>query len=233
MSLDDAHRASLRKRLLIVTALLALAAVAAASEWSRQGLNELVALAEQIVLRHPRLGMIAFVAVSALSAILAFFSSAIVVPVGVKAWGEGITFVLLWIGWLLGGMATYAVGRFLGRPAVRLLVSEDRVRYYETRLSRKAGFPLILLFQLAVPSEIPGYVLGTARYRFLTYLAALALAELPFAIGAVFLGASLMSGSYILLLIVGLAGLGLTAWAMVYLHRRLHRDEGLPEFYEE
>ena len=45
-----------------------------------------------------------------------------------------------------------------------------------TGISAKATFPLVLLFQLAVPSEIPGYVLGALRYHFGKYLAARAIA---------------------------------------------------------
>lgn len=221
---ESVHRSSLRKRLLLVTALLVVAAFVASSDLLRGVVNDLVGVAEDIVRRHPRLGMIAFVVLAGLSALLAFFSSAIVVPVGVKAWGQSTTFVLLWLGWLLGGAATYTIGRYLGRPVIRLFVSEERVAYYEGRISRRAGFSKILLFQLALPSEVPGYVLGTVRYRFLTYLGALAIAELPFALGAVYLGVTLLRGSYILLLIVGAAGLLLSAGAMVYFHRRIARQ---------
>lgn len=221
MNQESVHRSSLRKRLLLVGALLVGAAFVASSDLLRGALNDLVAVAEEIVGNHPRLGMVAFVVLAGLSAILAFFSSAIVVPIGVKAWGQGTTFVLLWLGWLLGGAATYAIGRYLGRPVMRLMVSEERVAYYERRISKRARFPMIVLFQLALPSEIPGYVLGTVRYRFFTYLCALAVAELPFALGAVYLGVTLLRGSYVLLLIVGFAGLLLTAAAMVYFHRRI------------
>ena len=55
------------------------------------------------------------------SAMLAFLSSAIIVPIGVYAWGSVNCFLLLWIGWLLGGVLTYAIGYTLGRPvAVRV-----------------------------------------------------------------------------------------------------------------
>jgi uncharacterized membrane protein YdjX (TVP38/TMEM64 family) len=100
-------------------------------------------------------------------------------------------------------------------------VSGERVDYYAERISSSAGFLTILLFQLGLPSEIPGYVLGAIRYRFLTYLAALAIAELPFAVGAVYLGEGFLQRDYVLLIGVGIAAVALSAFAFRHLHRRL------------
>ena len=50
----------------------------------------------------------------------------------------------------------------------------------------------MLLWQLVLPSEIPGYVCGWLGVRFRTYIAAVAVAELPYAVGAVVLGESVV-----------------------------------------
>lgn len=221
MTAQPSHLPHLRMRLVVAAALLALAGWIAASDAPRQGLTRLVDAAETIVERHPVAGVVTFIALAAVSAILAFFSSAVVVPVGVRAWGETWTFVLLWIGWLAGGAATYLIGRYLGRGAIRLLVAEERVAYYEERIGRRVRFPMVLLFQLALPSEIPGYVLGTVRYPFGRYLLALALAELPFAAGAIYLGWSFLRGSYVLLLLAGALGIGISAAALHHFHKRI------------
>jgi uncharacterized membrane protein YdjX (TVP38/TMEM64 family) len=170
---------------------------------------------------HPFLGALAFTGLAALSAMLAFFSSAIVVPVGVHHWGELATIVLLWLGWLLGGATTYLIGRYLGSGVMLALVKPERVAFYRERISRRASFGLVLLFQTAVPSEIPGYVLGTARYSFPRYFAALALAELPYALGAVFLGAGFLKRQYGLLIVLGGVGIVFLTWAVKRLHRAL------------
>jgi uncharacterized membrane protein YdjX (TVP38/TMEM64 family) len=221
MTAPFSHLPHLRKRLVIAAALLAFAAWIAASDAPRAWMTQLVAQAEGVIHDHPRAGMLTFTALAAASAILAFFSSALVVPVGVKAWGETWTFFLLWTGWLLGGALTYAVGRYLGRGAIRLLVSAERVAWYEQRVGQRMRFPTVLLFQLALPSEIPGYVLGTLRYPFGRFLAALAIAELPFAIGATYLGWTFLRGSYILLLLVGASGIAISAAALYHFHARI------------
>ncbi|HEY0590369.1 MAG TPA: TVP38/TMEM64 family protein, partial [Thermoanaerobaculia bacterium] len=65
------------------------------------------------------------------------------------------------------------------------------------------------------------YVLGTLRYPFARYLAALAIAELPFAVGAIYLGWTFLRGSYILLLIAGTAGIAISAAALHHFHARI------------
>lgn len=53
---------------------------------------------------------------------LAFVSSIVLIPVAVHVWGPIACAGLLWIGWFLGGVAAYAVGRYFGRPIVERLV---------------------------------------------------------------------------------------------------------------
>ena len=183
-----------------------------------------MALGEGLIRRYPGWGMPVFVILSAASAMLAFFSSVILVPVAVYAWGEWVTLVLLWGGWMLGGVLSFGVGRYLGRRVVGWFVPRERLDYFETRLRAQAGFPVILVFQLAVPSEIPGYVMGTMRYRFGVYLLALALAELPYAVGGVFLAESFLSRRYVVLMALGLALIALVAWAFHRLRLTIRLD---------
>jgi len=192
---------------------LGAAALVASSDSAHSLASDAVAWGERLIVRFPGWGMPVFVLLSAASAMLAFFSSMVLVPVAVSAWGEWVTCLLLWGGWLLGGVSSFCVGRYLGRQVVGWFMPMERLEYFETRLQARAGFPIILLFQLAVPSEIPGYVLGTLGCRFGVYLAALALAELPYALGGVFLAGSFLRRQYGVLLVLGLALIALVAWA--------------------
>jgi uncharacterized membrane protein YdjX (TVP38/TMEM64 family) len=76
-----------------------------------------------------------------------------------------------------------------------------------------------------MPSEIPGYVLGLLRYPFARYLAILALAELPYAIGTIFLGDALMNGQIFRFALVALAGIALLAYAFHHLHKLLEQSD--------
>ncbi|HEY7505536.1 MAG TPA: hypothetical protein VH700_15675, partial [Gemmatimonadales bacterium] len=77
----------------------------------------------------------------------------------------------------------------------------------------------IVLLQLAVPSDLAGYAFGLIRCPFLPFIGALAVAEVPYAVGAVYLGVSFVERQIIPLLIVGLAGVLLSVLAIRVYHR--------------
>jgi uncharacterized membrane protein YdjX (TVP38/TMEM64 family) len=215
-------RLVIRQKRLVGLALVLLAAVVVAASSQLHGPAEnAVEFVVSIIRNYPGWGVFAFLTLAALSAMLSFFSSVLIIPVATHQWGQVNTVALLWVGWLAGGATTYAIGRFLGSRLARLLVSNKRVKYYEARLTARAPFWIVVLLQLAVPSEIPGYVLGSLKYRFPVYLLALALGEFPFAVGAVFLSSEFLSRRYWMVAAVGIAGIGFLAWAISRLHREL------------
>jgi uncharacterized membrane protein YdjX (TVP38/TMEM64 family) len=210
-----------QRRVLIMAAALAGLLLIAASAGLHGVVERAFEAVGDLLGRHPVAGALAFTGLAAMSAMLAFFSSAVVVPVGVQHWGGFLTGVLLWVGWLIGGATSYAIGRFFGARVMGLLVSPARIRYYQDRAGQLASFGTLFLFQSAVPSEIPGYVLGTVRGPFLKYLAVQALAELPYAVGAVLLGDGFLRRQYSLMMVLGLLGIGAFTWAAGRLHRRI------------
>ncbi|NVJ05759.1 TVP38/TMEM64 family protein [Myxococcus sp. AM001] len=208
-------------RALLLGLLLAGLALLAASELFQSVLRRFLDAAAPVIAEHPFWGAVLFVLLSALSAMLAFFSSALLLPVALEAWGKLVCALLLWMGWMLGGACAYGIARAWGRPVIRRLTSTRLLSRYEERISRHSSFGLVLLFQLAVPSEIPGYVLGLARYGLRRYLRVLALAEFPYAVGTVYLGASVVERRPLVLLGLGVSGILFGVWAIHLLRRRL------------
>jgi uncharacterized membrane protein YdjX (TVP38/TMEM64 family) len=164
------------------------------------------------------------VLLAAVSAILAFFSSGLLLPAAVFTWGNSVTLALLWLGWLLGGMCTYALGRSLRRPQGRALKPSSQFDFYLQRVPGETTFALVLLLYLALPSEIPGYLCGYLGVRLRTYFAALALAELPYAAGAVLLGDGVVNRHIGWLVAFGLIGAAVSLYALRALHRRLDQS---------
>jgi uncharacterized membrane protein YdjX (TVP38/TMEM64 family) len=182
-----------------------------------RGLEE----AERITTARPALAMGLIVALSALAAMLAFVSSWVLVPFAVFTWGPLVALLLLWTGWLLGGATSYAIGRFLGRPAVRWLVPARLLARYEDQFIRPLPFHVVLLVQMALPSEIPGYLLGVVRYSFVRYLAALGVVELAYGLVTVYLGEGFLERRALPIL-AGITALALvTVWAAATLRGRL------------
>ena len=174
--------------------LVALVALIAFLAWSpavQGAVNQAIAWARDVMNGHPVLGRLVFFLFSALSAMLAFASSAILVPPANLVWGESMTFVLLWGGWLLGAVAAFGIGR-LARPLLVHTGYEDKLEKYQEYVSRRMRFWAVLLFCLAVPSEIPGYLFGSMRYPFAKFLPAVAIAEAGYALGVVVAGENLL-----------------------------------------
>lgn len=189
--------------LLLGCALLALLLSSDAVEAALRGLLE---AAEPIVLEHPVLGRLVFVALSAASAMLAFFSSALLVPAAIHGWGSADTAVLLWAGWFIGGAGSFAIGRSVRRPLMRSRAVPPWLEAALHGLQPNGRFLVVLLLQLTLPSELPGYLCGAIGIRFRTYAPALALAELPYAVGTVLIGASVVQRDRGWLLLLGLLG---------------------------
>ena len=186
---------------------------------------------DRLIDAHPRWGALAFMFLAAVSAMFAFFSSAVLVPVAVSAWGTTACVLLLWAGWVFGGACTYAVGRSAGRPIAAKLSSKEAVARYENWISRHTPIWVVFLFQAGLPSEVPGYLLGVARYSFWKYLLVLSLVELPWAVGTVYLSEGFLERHLALIVLLSMAGLAFTAAALYLLRQRFRDDRGTgPDF---
>lgn len=208
------------RRAAVLAFLCALLAWAASSAHLHALLMDLLEAAQDVIRQHPLAGLLVFVLFAALSAMLAFVPAALLVPVALYVWGVPLTMLLLWVGWTLGGCLAYGAGRFLGRRVVGWLTLQKALDRLEHHVRRDTPFALVVLFQLALPSEIPGYVLGMARYKFARYLLALAMAELPYALLTIMLAANFVERRSSLVLGSGLVLTASSAGAFYFLRKK-------------
>ena len=201
-------------------ACLALAAVAASGAL-HAALLDVLAASRNVIVEYPVQGALLFVLLAAISAMFAFVSIAILVPVAVFVWGEPLSMLLLWAGWILGGATAYGVARLLGRRVVHWLTAATALNRLEHRLRPDTPFSLILLLQLGLPSEIPGYLLGLVRYPLGRYLLALTLVELPYTVATIYLGAGLVDAKSGIVLVIGLSTVALGVGAFYLLRKRM------------
>lgn len=219
--MKETRRALVVRRALLVALVAGVIALVLLSNGLHGALLDLVETAAQLAGDHPVAAALLVILFAAASAMLVFVSTAVVAPFLVYAWGPAGALLLLWGGWFLGGAFAYAIGRYLGRPVVHRLAAPKVLEHYEQWVSARMPFGLVLLFQLALPSELPGYLLGLVRYSFRSYCLALALAELPYAVATVLLGAGLVERRLGLLIPAGAAAVLLSASTLAALHRRL------------
>jgi uncharacterized membrane protein YdjX (TVP38/TMEM64 family) len=204
----------------ILAVVVSLGAVLALSEEVHRQIVAAFALAEPVFARDPVFGAVLYVGLAALSAVMVFFSGVLLVPVGIHTWGRAGCFLLLWCGWVLGGLVTYAIGRHFGRPFVRRLLSVGAVSRYEAFIPAGGSFLTATLLQLALPSDVSGYFFGLLGYQAHVYLGALLFAELPYALGAVYLGSAFIQRQYWLLLAAAAIAVAAFAWSRRRRRRR-------------
>jgi uncharacterized membrane protein YdjX (TVP38/TMEM64 family) len=126
-----------------------------------------------------------FVVVSVVSAMFLAFSSIWLIPIAIPLWGNALTVLLLLFGWLVGGILSYFIGRVGVASVLEYFVSEEKLNSY-TSVIRGRSFAVVLLSRLVLPAEIPGYALGAVRYPFGKYVLITMLAEIPYALMAVY-----------------------------------------------
>ena len=93
-------------------------------------LEGVVEWAEGIMKAYPVAGSVVFFLLSAISAMLAFASSMLLVPPANEVWGKPVTFLLLWGGWTLGAVGAYFIGYF-ARPLLYRLVKRQTLEEYQ------------------------------------------------------------------------------------------------------
>jgi uncharacterized membrane protein YdjX (TVP38/TMEM64 family) len=192
-----------RVRAIVLVVMVAALLALALSDPVHRAVLHVFEEANIIIEEHPLAGAVMFVVLSALAAVLAFVSSAVLVPPAVYAWGPAVCAALLWAGWMLGGLVSYGLAYRFGEPVMRWLAPGKSLEKYQAKVRKQVTFGFILLFQLALPSEIPGLVLGLAHFPLERYLLALAIVELPYAIGTTILGESFVSRRFGLLITLG------------------------------
>lgn len=215
------HHPLHHRRVIYLVVFLAVVAAVTTSDVVHDAFVDVLRTAEGVMREYPRAGMAIFVLLAAMSAMLSFFSSSALVPIGVFVWGPTTTALLLWIGGVSGGTFGYWIARTLGRKVVKRLVPEAPFRRYETFFRERARWQTILLFRVALQSELPSYVLGALRYPFPKYLPMMILAELPYVIFATYLGQSLIDRNGMIFAIALLLGVSLTVVAFRALQREM------------
>jgi uncharacterized membrane protein YdjX (TVP38/TMEM64 family) len=195
------------------------------SETFRGLLDSITLWAKDLMAANPLLGALIFFLFSMLSAMLAFASSAALVPPANLVFGKLVTFLLLWGGWLAGAVVAYLIGS-LARPLLIRLGYKEKIEKYEEYVSRRMKFWMVLLFCFAVPSEIPGYVLGGVHYSFWRFVIAMAVTEAIYALGVVFAGESLLADNPLPLIFI-LGALILIGAGAGMLFRKLRKRRSL------
>ena len=206
--------------------MLALLAILFASMASLQGiLKDSITRLQDLIAAYPISGAAAFVGLAGASALLSMFSSMPLVPFATAVWGPPLTAALLVLGWLLGASVAYGLARFAAGVLSRF-ISSEKLESYRGRLDKKATFWVVVLFRLAMPAEVAGYVLGFLRYSFPKYLLASFLAELPTAVVSVYASQAFLQAQTVRFMAIIIAAAIVASLLFHWFHKHIDLPPG-------
>ena len=81
----------------------------------------------------------------------------------------------------------------MARPLLNRLGYEEKLDKYQKWVGKRMPFWGVLLFCIAIPSEVPGYLFGSVRYSFVKFFAAMGIAEAVYAVGVIVVGENLLT----------------------------------------
>lgn len=208
-----------KKNLLLLLILVGIAIIFWSSTLLQDYFQSAVTFLQNNGSSHPYLSIGLFVGLSALSAMFFSFSSVWFVPVAVILWDRPLTVFLLLISWMLGGTISYLIGQYGGYPIVKKFISLKQMDDYQDLITKQLGFWTIFLFRFTLPSEIPGYLLGIAKYPFAKYFLVTLLAEAPYAVYSVYAIDSIIHKEQTIFAITAIIWI-IAAWILSFFYYR-------------
>ncbi|MGZ4278139.1 MAG: TVP38/TMEM64 family protein [Solirubrobacteraceae bacterium] len=159
--------------------------------------------------------------------VVVWYPSEIVTAAAGFVYGFWLALPLVLAGWLLSALASYALGRYAGRPLLYRIAGQRRFERAEAVVAR-GGWPMLMAARLVpiVPFSLIGYVAGAARTSVWTFSWTTVIGFLPLSIIVTLLGSRLQSLSLedpvLLLALIPVALILLAGRPLV---RRLRLDE--------
>lgn len=103
------------------------------------------------------------------------------------------------IGAGIGSSLSYGIARFLGRDAVHLFISKEKVSYYVALLNSKKAYMITFLIFLipGLPKDIMGYAAGLSDMKFKAFILISVVGRVPAMCGSILVGAFYKTGNYV------------------------------------
>lgn len=146
-----------------------------------------------LVLENEPLALLVFVLLSLGAALISPLTNIPLVPFAVVIWGAVPTTALLLIGWLLGDVVAYGIGRQFGHRGISYFIGAERLDEWSHAVKKHTNFYRALFLRLILPAEL-GYAFGIIKYPFRSYVIITFIAELPFAIVSTYASEAIIAG---------------------------------------
>tara|TARA_Y100000310_G_C20699789_1_gene828631 strand:+ start:533 stop:1888 length:1356 start_codon:yes stop_codon:yes gene_type:complete len=106
------------------------------------------------------LGMIIYFIIVVIGIVFAPLTTVPLWPLASGLWGWEIAGVLNSLGWIVGAIIAFWIGRKYGEPLVKKLISLDQLRKYEKMLPEEDILLSVIILRMIIPVDILSYGLG-------------------------------------------------------------------------
>ncbi len=134
-------------------------------------------------------GILIYLLIITLEIIFAPVSIAPLIPVASAIWGWQISGLLSLIGWSVGSLIAFLIGKKYGTPLIERKPYFKKIRKFESLIPQRNKFLGIVLLRLTIPFDIISYAIGIfTQIDWKKYTLATFIGYAPMAFGLAYLG---------------------------------------------
>ena len=121
-------------------------------------------------------GMVAYIVIAVIATVAAPISAAPLIPIAANVWGVAITAALSILGWTIGSLIAFAIGRRYGLPLAQKFFSVRNLESIHKHIPKEKIFWSVVLLRIMIPVDLLSYalgifgVLGWRRYMLVTII---------------------------------------------------------------
>jgi uncharacterized membrane protein YdjX (TVP38/TMEM64 family) len=158
------------------------------------------------VQEHRVQGAVLFSLIMFSTTVVAPLTALPLVPLIAPLLGPFTTGLACFVGWFLGALCAFVIGRSFGRPVVAHFVSLESFAQYEKHIQPEMAFVAIVALRMLLPVDVLSYLLGVlSRVSLGLYAGATALGIVWFSFSFAYFGEALFERNYVLLTGIGVA----------------------------
>ena len=145
---------------------------------------------QELALKEGIYGKIFFVFFSFISVVVPVISTLFLIPVGTVAWGPFETALLCILGWWLGSMVAFGIGKAFQKRLLENYPTLNKYKAIDDLLSKKHKIINLIFLRMTLPVDILSYALGlfSKRISFLENSVTTLIGIIPFAFVFSYLG---------------------------------------------
>src|SRR3989344_5325913 len=104
--------------------------------------------------------MVAYVVIAVIATVAAPISAAPLIPIAAHAWGGVIKAILSILGWTVGSLVAFALGRRDGLPFAQKFISAHNLEKIHKHIPQERIFWSVVLLRIMIPVDLLSYALG-------------------------------------------------------------------------